>query len=63
MSKREDLLDLFKLRKAMFNYELNAICYRYSARIKELRDAGWDIVTSYVKPGVFKYTFKGRKAV
>jgi hypothetical protein len=58
MSQTQKLIDIFKRRgyRGIYNYELNSICFRYSARIKELRDAGFQIVTQYIKPGVFKYT-------
>jgi len=33
-----------------------------SSRLKELRKEGHQIVTSYVKPGFYTYTYKGLKA-
>lgn len=40
---------------------LNDICYRYGARIHELRDAGHRISDAErVSPGVYRYTYLGR---
>ena len=38
------------------NTELNSICYRYGARIFELRKAGFEIEKAFVEPGVFRYS-------
>lgn len=41
------------------NIQLNAVCYRYGARIHELRRDGLHIITKdYVSPGIFVYTLK-----
>ena len=37
------------------NDELNRICFRYSARIKELREEGYNIATVRQKQGYFRY--------
>lgn len=37
------------------NTDLTAVCLRYGARLKELRDAGHNIRTTPVRAGVFKY--------
>lgn len=37
------------------NVELNAICYRYGARLKELRDQGYNIITESVSRGEYRY--------
>ena len=37
------------------NAELNTICFRYGARIKELRDRGYNILTERVGKGAFSY--------
>ena len=40
------------------NEELNAICYRYGARLLELRRAGWPIDTEPLCAGVFVYRLR-----
>jgi len=42
------------------NTELNDICFRYGARILELRKE-WRIVKEPVKAGVYRYTLMGKK--
>ncbi len=37
------------------NMELNAICFRYGARIHELRGLGFKIKTVQEKAGVFRF--------
>ncbi len=42
----------------LLNTDLNAICYRYGARIKELRDEGHAISeAARVSAGVYRYTY------
>lgn len=45
----------------VLNTYLNVICYRYGARIHELREAGWAIERESAGPGVYRYTLRGRK--
>lgn len=40
------------------NVELNAICFRYGARIYELRHEGWTIDKRCTAPGIYLYTLK-----
>ena len=42
------------------NVELNAICFRYGARIFELKRAGYAIEKALVEKGVWVYTLRGR---
>lgn len=59
MSQREKILNVLEDRgpAGVLNIELNeGVCYRYGARLLELRKEGYNIVTRYVKPGVFRYT-------
>lgn len=51
----EKILALLKEKPYVTNVELNRICFRYSARILELRNDGHDIQRKYLKPGVYKY--------
>jgi hypothetical protein len=36
--------------------ELNALCFRYGARIFELRKRGYDIRTEQIGVGIYRYT-------
>ena len=59
MTQRERILTLLEDRgpAGVLNIELNeSVCYRYGARLLELRKEGYKIATRYVKPGVFRYT-------
>lgn len=49
------ILRLLRRERFVTNAELNKICFRYSARIHELRDDGWNIQREYWKPGVYRY--------
>jgi hypothetical protein len=40
------------------NVELNAICYRYGARIHKMRTNGLNITTERLHDGVFVFTLK-----
>lgn len=50
---------LHKLKQAglagVTNYDLNQICFRYGARIHELREQGHDIKTIQIKRGYFRF--------
>jgi Helix-turn-helix domain len=43
---------------AATNVQLNRICFRYGARIFELRRAGWPIETIPMGKGLCKYSLK-----
>ena len=49
------IIRLLRSGRYVTNADLNAICFRYSARIHELRNEGWDIQKHYVKPGLYRY--------
>ena len=58
MTKKEKVLSMLQAAgdRGVTNRELNeAGVYRYSARIKELRDEGTEILTTRVKGGLFKF--------
>ena len=42
--------------EGLMNYNLNTICFRYGARIMELRRDGFEIETERIKQGLFKFT-------
>ena len=43
------------------NAELNIICFRYGARIFELRSEGWRIDTMCEGVGAFRYVLRKKK--
>jgi hypothetical protein len=50
------ILAKLKSKKKVYNYELNPIAFRYSARIKDLRSMGINIVTNREEKGVFSFS-------
>jgi hypothetical protein len=60
-SSRDRVLAVLQAKRIVTNVELNDVCFRYGARLKELRDQGYDIVTGEKKGGVVWYHFKGLK--
>lgn len=53
------ILKLLKEKKVVTNAELNNICFRYSARIHELRKDGYIIVTHRLRGGLNSFVYKG----
>lgn len=53
------VLKLLRAKKVVTNTELNNICFRYSARIHELRNDGWLIDTKLKAGGLTKFIFMG----
>lgn len=53
------ILKLLKSKPSVTNNELNRICMRYSARIKDLRDEGHNIVSTHVKGPLWEFTLAG----
>ena len=58
-NSRDQVLALLQAKRIVTNLELNTVCFRYGARLKELRDQGYDIVTGEKRGGVVVYHFKG----
>jgi hypothetical protein len=58
-SQTKRILDLFKKEKSVTNAQLNTICFRYGARIHELRNDGYIIVTNRLGKGLFSFHYKG----
>lgn len=54
-SQTQRILRELRDKRFVTNIDLNKICYRYSARIHELRNDGWNIQRSYEKPSVYRY--------
>lgn len=59
MSQRDKVLAAIKAGPVT-NFELNKICYRYSARIYELREEGHQISTHIVDKATTVYTYRGK---
>jgi hypothetical protein len=62
-SSRDRVLAVLQAKQIVTNVELNAICYRFGARILELRSQGYDIVTGEKRGGVVTYEFRGKKPI
>lgn len=54
-TQSKKILNLLKSSSFVTNSQLNGICYRYSARIHELRKDGWNIERSHIKDGLWRY--------
>lgn len=53
------ILKLLKEKGSATNVELNKICFRYGARIHDLRhDEGYDIISVHEKGGVWRFYLK-----
>jgi hypothetical protein len=53
------ILRLLKEQGSATNAELNRICFRYCARLHELRGEGHIIITNRIKAGLFIFVYKG----
>jgi hypothetical protein len=61
-AKRDRILEILKDRgpAGVTNRELNEVCFRFGARIFELRMRGWDIETRPEKRGLYRFVLLGR---
>jgi hypothetical protein len=60
LTQKEKILHQFRLRHRMDSNELNKICFRYSARIHELKKDGYNIKREPIGDGLWMYTYLGR---
>lgn len=63
-SQRDRILELLKAAGdgGVSNLVLNEICFRYGARIWELRQKdGWDIETICEGESIFRFVLRGKK--
>jgi hypothetical protein len=61
-TQAQRILREFKRKGKLYNYELSRYCLQYTGRIYDLRHSyGEPIVCTYVKPGVFLYTYNGTR--
>ena len=60
---REQILALLQERgvRGIANDELNRICFRYGARIYELRKQGYLIETVRFGEGLFRFVYRGKR--
>jgi hypothetical protein len=56
---KERILEQFQYAITLTNVQLNEICYRYGARIHELRKEGHLIKKVRVDKGLFAYRYEG----
>lgn len=61
MSQKERIYNLLKAagKEGATNIQLNRVAFRYSSRIKELRDDGYQIIRQHVKGSIWRYTLDG----
>lgn len=59
-NQREKILNLLRQRgrAGAFNSDLVGIAYRYSSRLREIRQMGFEVSTQYVREGVFRYVLE-----
>jgi hypothetical protein len=60
-NSRDRVLKFLQDRGTCTNVELNAVCFRYGARLLELRALGYVIETGAKRGGVVAYTYRGLK--
>jgi hypothetical protein len=58
-SQTSRVLRLLKAKGSVSNVDLNKICYRYGARIHELREDGYIIITNRLPGGLYVFIYKG----
>jgi len=60
-SQTAKILKLFKANGKATNKELNRICFRYAARIHDLRKEGHIIKTNHIKDGLWEFVYFGKE--
>lgn len=60
-TQTKKILGLLKTKKTVTNYELNQICFRYAARIHDLRSEGYRIVSNHVGGSLWTFVYKGHE--
>jgi len=59
-SQTANMLKQFKLKGVLTTSDLQRLGTGCSSRLKELRNEGHLIVSQYIKPGLYSYTYKGK---
>ena len=61
LSQTARILKLLKTNGSATNRELNRICFRYGARLHDLRREGWEITSVREKDGLWRFVLKGHR--
>lgn len=61
ISQTAKILKLLREERVVSNRELNALCFRYAARIHELRREGHIIVTDRASDGLYNFHYMGER--
>jgi hypothetical protein len=59
LTQTDRILKLLKSEGEATNRQLNTICFRYGARIYELRREGHDILSVKEKDGLWRFIYRG----
>lgn len=60
-SQRQKILAMLVDHHSVTSAQLNKVCFRYSARIHELRKQGHAITSKQISKGLWEYTYEGRQ--
>lgn len=63
MSHTAKILKLLKEKGSAANIELNRVCFRFSARLYDLRQEGHDIVSVHEKCSIWRFYLREDKDV
>jgi hypothetical protein len=61
LTQTAKILKLLKENGSATNLELNKLCFRYGARIFDLRKEGHDILSVHEKDSKWRFIYKGEK--
>lgn len=61
LSQTARILKLLKTNGSATNRELNRVCFRYGARLHDLRREGWDILSVREKDGLWRFVLRGHR--
>jgi hypothetical protein len=61
LSQTARILNLLKANGEATNGQLNKICFRYGARIHDLRAEGHDILSVREKDGLWRFVYRGHR--
>jgi hypothetical protein len=59
-NQKSRILSLLKSKEWVTQKELNTICFRYGARLWDLRQDGYSVLTKQGKKGQFFYSLLGQ---
>jgi hypothetical protein len=59
LTQKDKILNLLRDKKTVTNYELNDICFRYGARLLDLRNDGYVITSKHIKDSLWEFTYEG----